>query len=153
MKHLFLLALTTSLLMMGCKTESSKEIDRTCSNCEKKKLPKTSFILVTNQEGKSNVFNIKTMKYMLSNWYPAVFDEGVIYDDITFTVTGREVSCSESEYHLLSDKYLNKFDEEIVNIGSTKKSSQSEWIVCKNCTGKSCTHCFGRGYYYHYSKQ
>lgn len=95
-----------SLILTSCEDKYSEAIGKICAGCSKKPIQKSDLILVTNKNGESNVFSKKRMTFLLSNWYPAIYDEGVIYDDITFKVEGVEVVCTEKEYDMLSDQYL-----------------------------------------------
>lgn len=81
-------------------------INDACPNCETTEIRNSDLILVTNSEGESNVFSKSRNKFLLSNWYPAEYDEGVFYDDITFTVGGEKIQVAERNYALISDDYL-----------------------------------------------
>lgn len=117
---------------------------------------KTNWILVTNSNNKSNVYDTKTKKFLLNNWYEAKYDEGIVYDDITFDVNGNSKMCSEHSYHYLAEKgdaYLDgRFISEEEQINNYENSIDpkelKEWRVCNNCPGSSCSRCFGRGYYW-----
>lgn len=107
LKVFFILqVLLISLILTSCKNKYSEAIGKICAGCSETPIRKSDLILVTKKSGESNVFSKKRMKFLLSNWYPAVYDEGVIYDDITFKVQGVEVVCTEKEYDILSDQYL-----------------------------------------------
>lgn len=135
------------------------EIIEKCSDCNKfEKIRKTKWILVSRNDKKSNVYDTESNDFLLDNWYEAKYDEGAIYDDITFEVNGSSKICSEDEYHYLSeqgDDYLDgsfKTAEDIKKEERYQENKEKEnhrsWVVCKNCPGKSCSRCFGRMYYY-----
>jgi hypothetical protein len=119
------------LFMIFSKSSDEKEIMKICSDCTVfEKVRKTTFILVKNKDGKSNVYDTKTNSFILKNWYKAKYDEGAVYDDITFEVNGVSKMCPEREYHYLSeqgDKYLSgEFTtEESSNSSSTDSNDKS----------------------------
>lgn len=115
--------------LVSCKNKYDIEIEKTCIECSSQVIRNTDFILVTNKEGISNVFDKKDMKFRLSNWYPAKFNKGIIFDDITFTVNGINVMCdvtpSENE---ISDEHINQ-----KTIGDNSKSTPSTIAFCVVC--------------------
>lgn len=131
-----LIILFITFIFIGCKSDISKEIEKSCIDCSETSIRKSDLILVTNKNGESNVFSRRRMSFMLSKWYPAKYDEGVIFDDITFTVNGQNVMCSEDDYKNLSDNYisnkLNEYTNDSRDTYSTVKSYRC--VVC----GKEC---------------
>lgn len=150
---LYILILS-SIFISSCKSKYSEEIEKSCKDCNEIKIPKSNFILVTNQSGQSNVFNKNSMVFILSKWYPAKFNEGFIIDDITFSVDGKEIMCSEGFYNILSDKYLEG------NMGneapsSTSSSSSSSSGSSSSYESKACSWCgksFSGTHYTHLGK-
>lgn len=61
----------------------------------------------------------------------------------------REANRKETEK---TESWSNSPSSNNNNNNSSNRSSGSgingEWRVCSGCTGKSCTKCFGRGYYW-----
>lgn len=106
-------------------------INEACPNCKTTELSNSDLILVTNQEGKSNVFSKSENRFLLANWYPAVYDEGLFYDDITFDVNGEKVVVSESNYGLISDDYLLGKNQSEDN-KKEEKATPTKW-PCNQC--------------------
>ena len=52
-------------------------------------------------------------------------------------------SKSEPSKPMTDKEYKKALDD-----ANKEYNKKGEWKVCKNCTGKTCTRCFGRGYYY-----
>lgn len=159
--YIILTAISFSITITSCKNKYSKEIEKSCSDCSETKIRKSDFILVTNKNGESNVFSKSRMSFVLSHWYEATYDEGTFYDDITFKIDGRKKIVMDINYDFLRDHgdnyLLGKIltDREKQDSQNSKFNNQEEarkngstWRVCHNCTGRSCTKCFGRGYYY-----
>jgi hypothetical protein len=154
---LFVVIVVIVLFFKFYKSSDEREIQEICPDCnEFIDIRKTSWILVKNSENKSNVYDKKSHNFLLKNWYEAKYDEGVVYDDITFQVNGNSKMCSEHEYQYLKEKGDDYLDGTFVteaqkiknNENHTNPKDYREWRVCNNCTGSSCTRCFGRGYYW-----
>jgi hypothetical protein len=102
----FKLLILVIILFISCKNKYTKEIDKSCTDCTEVDIEKFDIILVTNKEGKSNVFSKNNMKFLLSEWYEAKYDKGIFFDDITFNVQGQKVMCSEDDFKNLSDEFI-----------------------------------------------
>lgn len=123
------------------KSSDEKEIISLCSDCIKfEKIPKTNWILTTKKNQLSNVYNTESNRFLLSNWYIAVFDKGVFYDDITFTVNNTKVSCTEANYNNLSDTFL------LEKIKPKIKSSSNYKINCYCTKSKKCYKCIEKDF-------
>ena len=152
---LFVLILGIVLFIKFYKSSDEREIQEICTDCKEfTNIRKTSWILVKNSENKSNVYDKKTHKFILKNWYEAKYDEGSYFDDITFQVNGYSKMCSEREYNLLAEKgddYLNSTIDDsnstYSNSSSTNNSSNSSDETCSWC-GKS----FSGEHYTHLGK-
>lgn len=154
---LFALIFGIVLFFKFYKSSDERDIQNICPDCDVfTKVRKTTWILVNNSQNKSNVYDTKSHRFLLKNWYEAKYDEGIVYDDITFQVNGNSKMCSEHEYQYLVEKgddYLNgTFVSEAQKIQNNENHNNpkdyKEWRVCNNCPGSSCTRCFGRGYYW-----
>lgn len=143
------------------------KIKEICVDCiEFKEIPKTDWVLVKNSSNQFNLYNKKQKQFDLNNWYyNVVFNKGMFYDDLTFTVNGKEKIVSDINYVNIiehGDDYINgvyltenelkeKQQEEFRTMEAEQnrqKERTGEWKVCNNCPGKSCSKCFGRAYYY-----
>ena len=154
MKNTIIIFITITLsatLVTSCKNKYSKEIEKNCSDCSETKIRKSDFILVTNKNGESNVFSKNQMSFVLSKWYVAKYDEGVFFDDITFTVNGSGVMCSESDYTNLSDDFLINNSSSSSYSGSYSSSIRSS----SSHASKTCSWCgksFSGPHYTHLGK-
>jgi hypothetical protein len=87
-------------------------IKEQCIDCEKfEEIKKTTWILVSKSNGLSNVWDIDSKSFLLNNWYNAVYDDGVFFDDITFTVDGESIIVADTDYTefaKLKDEYFHK---------------------------------------------
>ena len=102
-------------------------IKEQCNDCEKfEEIKKTNWIFVSNSSGLSNIWDIDAKNFLLDSWYNAVYDDGVFYDDITFTINGAPIIVADSDYKelaMLKDAYFNK-----------NKSSSEDEVVHNQCT-------------------
>jgi len=148
---IFITIILSATLVTSCKNKYSKEIEKSCSDCSETKIRKSDFILVTNKNGESNVFSKNQMRFVLSKWYPAKYDEGAFFDDITFTVNGSGVMCSESDYTKLSDDFLmNKSSSSSYSGSSSSSSGSSSSYGSKTCSW--CGKSFSGTHYTHLGK-
>ena len=92
-------------------------IKEQCNDCEKfEEIKKTNWILVSKSDGLSNIWDIDSKTFLLNNWYSAVYDDGVFFDDITFTVDGESIIVADTDYNefaKLKDEYFNKGESEL----------------------------------------
>ena len=114
---------------------------------EFQKIRKTSWILVTNSDNKSNIYDTNPKRFLLNKWYDAKYDEGSFYDDITFNIDGKSKMCSETDYHFLTEKgddYLNSTSEDYSPTYNNSSSSNSYSKTCSWCdksfSGEHYTH-------------
>lgn len=124
---LLLLACVITFLFLH-EDKYSKEIKKTCLECKLEEIAKSDYILVTNKEGKSNVFSKTNMSFILSQWYEAEYDNGMFFDDITFSINGGKVICVEDDYKQLSDDYINNKINN--NSSNAQTSSNNTCAVC-----------------------
>ncbi len=121
----------------------------------------TSWVLVTNDSKKINIYDENSKRLILNKWYDGnVSGFGITfyedYDNGVYTgilINPDEyskllqygddlVQGKDPESQAESEKALKEYGEE------QDKLNRMEWVVCKNCPGKSCSRCFGRMYYY-----
>ena len=138
------------------KSSDEKEIIKICSDCKVfEKIRKSTFILVKNKDGKSNVYDTKSNSFILKNWYKAKYDEGAVYDDITFEVNGVSKMCPEREYHYLSEKGDKYLTGEFTTEASSNSSSSSSSSSSMSDSSRTCGWCnksFTGEYYTHFGK-
>ena len=116
-------------------------IKEQCNDCEKfEEIKKTTWLLVTKGNGTSNLWDTKSEKFVLENWYSAKYDDGIFYDDITFTINGEVIIVSDVNYKILNEKKDDYFNE-IIQEKNIKKQEENT-SNCSNC-GNRFT---GRGY-------
>ena len=161
---------TFVLIVVGFFTlyeTTEDKIKEICVDCiQFEEIPKTDWILVKNTSNQFNLYNKKNEQFDLKNWYyNVVFNKGVFYDDLTFTINGKEKVVSDNNYINIiehGDDYINgiylterelqdKQNEEINRMEASQRYEREHtgsWKVCTNCPGKSCSKCFGRSYYY-----
>lgn len=88
-----------------------------CNDCEKfEEIKKTNWILVSKRDGLSNIWDIDAKTFLLNNWYSAAYDDGVVYDDITFTINGELIVVTDTDYDELAnlkDAFLIKNESEL----------------------------------------
>lgn len=153
---LFLFISGFSLIFFVHYIDSSykREIEKICLDCEEfQKVRKSTFVLVKNKEGKSNVYDTKINRFLLNNWYEANYDEGTFYDDITFKVNGKNVMCSDNNYHYLSeqgDNYLVSTSNSLSSSTSSSSTSTSTSTSLKTCSW--CSKEFSGEHYTHLGK-
>lgn len=140
----FIVFFVLGFVASSCKSKYSKEIEKSCADCIETEIRESDFILVTNKNGESNVFSKNKMTFVLSKWYPAKYDEGVFFDDITFNIADKKVMCSESDYNSLSDDFINgKLESMSSSVSSSSSGSYSSSSSSSNKSSSSeitCVH-------------
>jgi hypothetical protein len=92
-------------------------IKEKCNECEKfEEIKKTNWILVSKGDGLSNIWDITSKTFLLNNWCKAVYDDGVFFDDITFTFNGESFIVADTDYNefaKLKDEYFTKDESDL----------------------------------------
>ena len=133
------------IFLINRKPNYEKEILTKCRDCGFfEEISGTNWILTKNKNNLSNIYD-KTSKYfLLDNWYVAKYNEGILYDDITFEVMGHSIGCGETQYVKLTDEYLlervNKIKKE-----ESRKSNYKITCVCSSINRK-CSYCVERDF-------
>jgi hypothetical protein len=136
------------IIMFGCN-KYSDEIEKTCPDCEQIKVRKSDdIIFVKKGNGEGNVFSKSQMKFILDKWYPAKYDEGIMWDDISFTIEGHFISFDENHYNEISNENVTNKLETMRN-NASYSSSSADTPPAGYHKGGSCSDCNGTGYYQH----
>ena len=121
----------------------------------------TSWVLVENNSNKINIYDEDSKSFILKKWYDGDissfgitfykdYDNGV-YEGVLINPGEYSkllkfgddlVQGKDPETQAETDKAVKEYGEE------QDRLNNKSWVVCQSCTGKSCTRCFGRGYYY-----
>lgn len=130
---ILIVILFTLITITGCN-KYSKEIEKSCSDCEQIKVRKSEdLIFVKKSNGEGNVFSKSQMKFLLDKWYPAKYDEGIIFDDIRFEVDGKWISFPEDEYSKISNEAIKKS----TGYDAVKEHIDKVFNIYKECIEKA----------------
>lgn len=136
----FSLVLFSIFYLINKRPSYENEILSKCSDCGFfEEVSDTDWVLTKNRNNLSNIYDKSSKSFLLDNWYVAKYNEGILYDDITFQVMGHSIGCGETQYVKLSDKYLSERVDKIEKEES-RKSNYKITCVCSSINRK-CSYC------------
>jgi hypothetical protein len=114
------------LLIFASCNQPGDNIRKVCPDCEIMEINNTEILMATNSEGLSNFYDKTSNSFMLTNWVNAIYDEGIIFDDIIINIEGTKIYLLKSDFPKISDELIRQKLSENDNSSDENETSQNE---------------------------
>ena len=116
------------LIFFASCNQHEDNIRKVCPDCEIMEINDTEILMATNSEGLSNFYDKTSNSFMLTNWVNAIYDEGIIFDDITINIEGTKIYLLKSDFPKISDALIKQKLSEKDNSISENETSENEEV-------------------------
>lgn len=116
------------LIFFASCNQPGNNIRKVCPDCEITEINNTEILMATNPEGLSNFYDKTSNSFMLTKWVNAIYDEGIIFDDITINIDGTKIYLLKSDFPKISDELLRQKLSENDNSSEENETIQNEEV-------------------------